>query len=120
MKRDDTDLSSDARRDRAKPVSRQLAANDVGNAPAFTLTSDQLAAIVRGAVLEALAEKAAAAAAPAPRLLDRNGIAKAIGCSASQVDRLRQRGMPSERFGDSPRFELEACMTWIRGQKDKP
>jgi hypothetical protein len=111
MKRDDVDHSADVRRDRAKYVPCQPASNDVGNAPAFTLTADQLAAVVRGAVAEALASREPA---PATMLLDRNGIAEALDCSPSLVDKMRRRGMPHVRLGDSPRFELAAVLDWVR------
>lgn len=102
---------------RAKYVGSAPSANDV-DAPAFTLTASQLAAVVRTAVGLALDERdARQSPAVVPTWLTRNGLAEALGCSASQIDRLRQRGLPSERFGDSPRFELEKCMAWIRGQK---
>jgi hypothetical protein len=71
---------------------------------------------VRSAVTEALAESAQDSD-PAPLLLDRIGIAKALGRSASQIDRLRRRGLPTERFGDCPRFDLEAVREWIRGRR---
>lgn len=83
-------------------------------APAFTLTAAELRALVSSAVSDALAKDRPRAL---PKLLDRNGLADALGCSSSQVDKLRLRGMPCVRLGDSPRFELEACVEWLRGQK---
>lgn len=80
------------------------------NAPAFTVTRGELAGLVREAVAEALT----ATASPAPQLLDREGLSIALGCSGSLVDKLRRRGMPHLRLGDSPRFELERCLEWIR------
>ncbi len=81
------------------------------NAPAVTLTRGELGGLVRQAVEAALeAERATRL----PLLLDREGLASALGCSSSLVDKLRRRGMPSVRLGDSPRFELEACLGWIR------
>lgn len=100
--------------DRGKYVARPPAANDVSSTPAFTLTADQLAAIVRGAVADALAESHAD---PPPALLDRNGLAAALGCCSAQIDKLRKRGMPHVRLGDSPRFEFAACLEWLRAQK---
>lgn len=85
---------------------------DNDNAPAVTLTRAELGALVRASVEEALEARGERHAAPA--LLDREGLARAIGCSSSLVDKLRRRGMPSVRLGDSPRFELEACLGWIR------
>lgn len=99
---------------RAKYVPPNAAANDVSNAPAFTLTAAQLETIVRRAVSDAL--EAERPAVPRPALLDRNGIAEALGCSASQVDKLRAKGMPSVRLGEVPRFELEPCLAWLREQ----
>ena len=82
-------------------------ANDT--APAFTLTRGELAGLVREAVATAR-EKVA----PAPQLLDREGLSIALGCSGGMVDKLRRKGMPHLRLGDSPRFELERCLEWIR------
>lgn len=79
------------------------------NAPAFTVTRGELAGLVRQAVATAL-EKVA----PVPQLLDREGLSIVLGCSGGMVDKLRRRGMPHLRLGDSPRFELERCLEWIR------
>lgn len=80
------------------------------NAPAFTFTRGELGALVREAVAEALT----VSASPAPQLLDREGLSIALGCSGGMVDKLRRKGMPHLRLGDSPRFELERCLEWIR------
>jgi hypothetical protein len=88
-----------------------LAAND-GNVPAFTLTSAQLEAVVLRGVSRALAEQGPAE--PAPRLLDRVALARALGCSPGMVDKCRREGMPCVRVGDSPRFEYEDCIAWLR------
>jgi hypothetical protein len=75
------------------------------------LTPEALTALVKSAVCEALAEQRED---PEPPLLDRNGLAKALGCSPSQVDRLRRGGLPCVRLGDVPRFELARCLEWLR------
>ena len=80
------------------------------NAPAFTVTRGELAALVREAVA---AEMEAQRAVPKPALLDRDGLGAVLGVSAGMVDKLRRRGMPCYRLGDSPRFDLEACLAWI-------
>ncbi len=81
------------------------------NAPAFTITRGELVELLRTIVEEALeAERVNRA----PLLLDREGLALALGCSSSLVDKLRRQGMPTVRLGDSPRFELERCLGWIR------
>lgn len=101
---------------RAKYLKARPAA-DVGscgvgndNAPAFTVTLGQLSVLVREAVA---AEMAAQREVPKPALLDREGLAAVLGCSAGLVDKLRRRGLPHYRIGDSPRFDLEACLAWI-------
>jgi len=80
------------------------------SAPAFTLTVSELGALMR----EAAAEAVAAAPSPTPSLLDREGLSLALGCSGSMVDKLRRQGIPHIRLGDSPRFELERCLEWLR------
>lgn len=74
-------------------------------------TPDQLAELIRDAVAEALAEQSQDVAAA---LLDRNGIARALGVSPSTVDKLRREALPYIMLGDSPRFEPAACIEWLR------
>jgi len=83
------------------------------NEPAFTVSRGELAELVRGAAALAVRE-ALGDGLPTPALLDREGLSIALGCSGSLVDKLRRRGMPHLRLGDSPRFELERCLEWIR------
>lgn len=80
------------------------------NSPAFTVTRGELAALVREAVA---AEMEAQRAVPKPALLDRDGLGAVLGVSAGMVDKLRRRGMPCYRLGDSPRFDLDQCLAWI-------
>lgn len=82
------------------------------NQPAVTLTRAELGALVEDAVTRAAG--ALALAAERPALLDRAALALALGCSGSLVDKLRRQGMPHVRLGDSPRFELERCLDWLR------
>lgn len=80
--------------------------------PAVIVTTpEQLAALVRDAVSEALADARKDAS---PVLLDRNGIAKALGIGLSSVDRFRREGMPCVFVGESPRFLVEECLAWLR------
>ena len=73
---------------------------------------DELKALVTEAVATALA-----AHDRAPRLLTRDGLARALGCSANHVDHLRKRGLPEVRLGQAAvRFELGAVLEWIRRQ----
>lgn len=80
---------------------------------AVTLTLGELRELMREAALEAVAE---AANDSPPALLDRQGLARALGASASTVARLRREGMPALMLGDSPRFELTDCLAWLRGR----
>lgn len=71
-----------------------------------------LADAVADRLLEQLAELTSAASAPA--LLDRRGLAQSLGVGVDTVDRLRREGMPTLMVGDSPRFELDAVLAWLR------
>jgi hypothetical protein len=73
-------------------------------------TTEQLAELVRGAIDTALAEHSQG---NAPALLDRNGVARALGVSTSMVDRLRKAGLPCIWLGDSPRFLVDECVSWL-------
>lgn len=73
-------------------------------------TAEQLAELIRAAVEEALAEQRQDLA---PALLDRAGIARALGISPSTVDRLRRDGLPCVLIGDSPRFLAAECVSWL-------
>lgn len=86
-------------------------------APAVVVvTPAELAAIVRDAVAEIIAEREDAPARPA--LLDRRGLAMALDCSPDQVDRLRREGCPELRVGDMPRFDLGEVLAWIRARSE--
>lgn len=80
---------------------------------AVTLTLGELRELVRDAVLDVVAE---AAGSSRPLLLDRSGLAQALGVGTSTVDRFRREGCPTLWVGDSPRFELEPCLAWLRGR----
>lgn len=84
------------------------------SAPAFVmLTQEQLAEMLDEAVIRAtdLVRPSNDRA-----LLDRNGLAISFGCSASLVDKLRREGMPCVMVGCSPRYELDACLEWLKGR----
>jgi hypothetical protein len=95
-----------------------MAQDHAGSAPAFTLTAAELSLMIERAVAAGMA--AAKDERLGPELLSRNAIARAIGCSAAQVDKLRKSGMPTERVGQVPRFRVAACMAWIAEQKWAP
>jgi hypothetical protein len=64
-----------------------------------------------------VAELLALRSAPAPALLDRQALARMLGCSSKHVDRLRREGMPEVPLGDVPRFELAEVLRWCRSRR---
>lgn len=83
------------------------------------MSSDDLVVIRASALREMLREVVDEALADfkqprAPRLLDRQQLAAAIGVGLDTVDRLRREGCPSMRVGDVPRFELGSVLDWLR------
>lgn len=68
--------------------------------------------------LRALIREELEAATPAPveppRVLDRKGLASALGCCVDVIDKLRREGMPMIYVAESPRFELAAVLDWLR------
>jgi len=76
------------------------------------------AELVRGVVREEL-DRFACELSPQerpPTLLDRKQLARELNVSASTVDNLRHKGMPCLKVVDSPRFELEAVLDWLRNR----
>jgi len=79
----------------------------------IVVTPEQLAELIRDAVGQAFAEQREDVG---PVLLDRSGIARALGIGTSTVDRLRREGLPSVMIGDCPRFVLSSCVEWLRAR----
>ncbi len=99
-------------------AARPLRANPRGQSQQLVaLAPDQLADLIRAAVAEALSE---GANDQRPALLDRLGLARALGIGLATVDRLRRDGMPCVHVGDSPRFEIAPCLAWLRGREVAP
>lgn len=65
---------------------------------------------------EVAAQNAVSAMRAASRPLDRRELGAFLGCSLPTVDRLRAEGLPEFRVGDSPRFEREAVLGWLRAR----
>lgn len=55
-------------------------------------------------------------AEPAPALVDRQGLARALSVSLSTVDRVRHEGCPQVTVGDSPRFRVQAVVEWLQAR----
>jgi hypothetical protein len=70
------------------------------------------------AELRAEVARLAAAAERAPALLDRKGLARALGVSPATIDRMRADGMPELRVCDAPRFELARALEWLRERNE--
>lgn len=51
-----------------------------------------------------------------PRLLDRRGLAAALGCGVDTIDRLRREGAPEILVGDVPRFDLADVLAWLKSR----
>lgn len=75
---------------------------------------DVFTAIVREAVRAELAESAPAPPSAAA-LVDREGLAKALGVSLASLDRMRKEaGFPELRVCDAPRFILADVLGHLR------
>jgi hypothetical protein len=79
------------------------------------LQGDQLRAILREEFANAIAQMAPRETTPV--LLDRRGLAAALGVGVDTVDRLRREGAPELTIGDAPRFELDRVLEWVRGRR---
>jgi hypothetical protein len=86
-------------------VGRAAPSND--NTPAFTVTKQELAEMIRQACEGAMAAASAL-------LVDRQGLARLLDCSPGQVDALRKRGLPTTMVGQLPRFEPARVIEWLR------
>ncbi len=85
-------------------------AND--NEPVFTLTRTQLENLVTRAVREAMQ-----AGIVGPVLVDKQDLARQLGCSPSHVDHLRKQGMPWVPVGQVVRFEPVKVLEWLRARE---
>ena len=98
---------------------RQMAAvaelrAEVGNDNMLvTLTVGQLREIVCDAVIDGIAQFKAGER-PEQATLSGVDLARAVGLSRNAVTRLRKAGMPAIKLGDIHRYELKACMDWLR------
>jgi hypothetical protein len=89
------------------------AANDIPPGATVITTAAQLSHLIRSEVLAAIEESGAAGRNDGPHLLDRHELAAALRVSPSSIDKLRRRGMPHRKVGDSSRFELQAVLDWL-------
>ncbi len=85
-------------------------AND-NDGPVFTLTRTQLEALVTRALQAALAQGIIG-----PVLIDKQDMARQLGCSPAHLDHLRKRGLPVVKVGAVIRFEPALVLDWLRAQ----
>ena len=74
-----------------------------------TMTRGELVDLVDRAVTVALHLSHAE-----PVLVGKQDLARQIGVSASQIDRLRKLGLPSVKVGESVRFEPAKVLAWLK------
>jgi predicted DNA-binding transcriptional regulator AlpA len=89
-------------------------ANDnADNAPVYTLTRAQLEELIAKAVCQAMDRGIGG-----PVLIDKQDLARSLGCSASSIDRLRREGLPSVQLAKQVvRFEPAKVIEWLREHK---
>jgi hypothetical protein len=78
----------------------------------FPAPMDEFVESVADRVVERLNKRETSA----PALLDRRGLAEALNVGVDTVDKLRAQGLPTVWVIESPRFELVACLEWLRGR----
>lgn len=79
------------------------------DAPAFTVSRGELGELIRAAVREEMGHAR-------PLLVDKQQLARQLGCSPAHVDHLRKRGLPTVMLGQAVRFEPGAVLGWLRQQ----
>jgi hypothetical protein len=81
--------------------------------PVVMLTVRQLRELMHGAALAAL-EEHRAGERPEQATLSGADLAPRLGVSRTRVHHLRQAGMPAIKVGEVYRYELAACLAWLR------
>ena len=94
-----------------------MASEAVGRSarPAWSLTEDEFWPRLR----EAVREELAALADSSPGLLTVQEAARMCRCSTRHLLRLRAEGMPVVMVGESPRFDRDAVLAWLRSRSSK-
>ena len=94
-------------------ISNRVGCSDLGLA---STTETIVDGIVERIASEVESRIAALLPEPPPALLDRRGLAQFLGVSLPTVDKLRGEGCPTLWVVDSPRFEREAVLEWLRSR----
>ena len=88
-----------------------------GTLKVVLVSPDELRELVRDGVFETMQEWVEDARRPLA-LLDRAGLAQALGCSTSTVAKLLRERMPAVPVGDVHRFKLDEVIAWLKARKD--
>ena len=51
------------------------------------------------------------------KVLTTQELAEHLKCSTKTIERLRAQGLPHFKVGDSPRFELDAVLAWLKQRR---
>lgn len=78
---------------------------------------EQVAATLREELPTALSEALAAMPSAGPGLVTREACARALSISVRSLDTLRAQGLPTVWVLESPRFDVAAVITWLRGRE---
>jgi hypothetical protein len=78
---------------------------------------DEVRAALRDELPTALTEALGRRVGRVHGLATREQCARHLGISARSLDTLRGKGLPPIWVLDSPRFELERVLEWLRGRK---
>lgn len=76
---------------------------------------DELKLLVKEVICEALDD--AGRSVDAPVLLAREQLASALQISLGTLAKLRREGLPVLQVGDSPRFDLQEVLAWLRARR---
>lgn len=102
--------------------SDSIQSTDARNVRVIVLTEADL-----DARLEAAAERGAARAIARMQsdvcttgLLSARELAKTIGCSATQVQKLTAAGMPVVMVGTRRRYDVQTCRDWLASRNGEP
>jgi hypothetical protein len=94
-----------------------VAGSESGAGAGLAAAADFIVGRIVDRVIDALAGRLAELIPePTPELLDRKGLAQFLGVSLPTVDKLRAEGCPVLMIVESPRFERERVLEWLRSR----
>jgi excisionase family DNA binding protein len=84
--------------------------------PAWSLSEVEFREVQREIIRDALTELLPTVPTP---LLTLEETAEFFRCSTRHIRRLRREGLPAVMLGESPRFERDAVLAWLRSRSVK-